>query len=144
MLTESPWTWAKHPNGQLEHQFLLQVSWPYHFLLQTTWSRWMCSAPSHLRAEGGSMVNDRGSQLKTWIQVSAWMGLQAYVSQPVSVCVCPTKSKPKTSNKSWNKQPNQPKFVLRCIASRRVASVVGSAKFAGNEKRISRRFILTK
>lgn len=34
-----------------------------HFLLQATLSKWMCSAPSHLRAEGGSMVNDRGSQL---------------------------------------------------------------------------------
>ena len=89
-------------NG-IEHHFLSEVMWPHHFLLPTTWCRWMFSAPpSHLSAEDGS-VETATSNVETWVQIT---GLQIHVTQPVSVCVCPTTQKNKQI-KSNQKATNQ-------------------------------------
>ena len=74
--------------------------------------RWMCSAPPrlHLSAEDGLLGKTASPKPETRVQESARTELQVCVTQPVSVCVCPTK--PKTKNKQkpkpTNKNLNQP------------------------------------
>ena len=97
-------------------------------------------------------LNPAAPKVETRVQESARTGLEVCVTQPVSVCVCPTKLKPKTTNQQKPKTTNKPNKQTNehnktkqkpkthnqtntCVALRCVAWFVAIAEFAVNFRR---------